>query len=110
MNEEVILRSVVMRQVDMGDPFDMIFVTADRRRGTGGKLITVKQWQKMNSDAPVEILPGRYRQKARQMIKNPNHWENKTINIWNPSNRTNHPHKVHFRLIQFFNNKRVVNG
>jgi len=99
-----------MKLIDEGDPFDLVFVTADRRRGTGGELISVTQWTKMDSDAPIEILPGRYRKKARAMIKNPNHWANKTFNIWSPINKLNHPHKVHFRLMQFFNGKRIING
>ena len=108
--EETILRSDVMRQIDSDGSFSMEFVTCDRRRGTGGELIEVKSWQKLNASADIEVLPGQARQKARQMIKDPNHWKNKTINIWNPLNRSLHPHKVHFRLIQSFNGKRVVNG
>ena len=108
--EDVILRSEVMKIADTGDHFDMVFVTCDRRRGTGGELIEVRSWQKMDTDAPVERMPGRFRKTVKAMIRNPNHWKNKTINIFNPNNKMLHPHKVHFRLIQFFNSKRVLNG
>lgn len=108
--EDVILRSEVMKLADTGEHFSMIFVTADRRRGTGGDLIEVRDWQKMDTDSPVEKIPGRFRKAVRAMKKKPNHWVNKTINIFNPNNSNVHPHKVHFRLIQFFNGKRVLNG
>src|SRR5689334_18661276 len=108
--EQSILRSDVMKLIDNGDEFDMTFITADRKRGTGGELIDVKGWTKMNVQDPIEVLPGRFRRKARTMIRNPNHWEHKTINICNPTNSRMHPHKVHFRLIQIFNSKRVLNG
>lgn len=114
--EEVILRSEVMKQADTGEPFDMIVVACDRRRGTGGELIKVKGWQKLSTE-PGELpdkllnkIPGRFRKAARAMLKDPNHWLHKTINIYNPMNRALHPIKVHFRLIQFFNGKRVING
>ena len=107
---EMILRSEVMKLADTGEHFDMIFVTADRKRGTGGELIEVRDWQKMDTDTPVEKMPGRFRKTARAMKRNPNHWEYKTFNIFNPNNNHVHPHKVHFRLIQFFNGKRVLNG
>lgn len=108
--EQTILRSEVLKLADTGEPFHMIFVTADRRRGTGGELIEVKEWVKMSADAPREMLPGKTRRKAMDMTRSPNHWAHKTINIWNPNNKKVHPHKVHIRLIQFFNYKRVING
>jgi hypothetical protein len=43
---ETILRSEAMREIDSGVSFDLVFITADRRRGTGGELIEVKDWQK----------------------------------------------------------------
>lgn len=99
-----------MKQVDEADSFDMTFITADRKRGTGGELINVKAWQKIDSKTPVERMPGRTRKLARSMTKDPNHWENKTINIFNPNNLQQHPIKVHYRLIQFLNGQRVING
>lgn len=108
--EDVILRSKVMEQLDETDGFDMIFVTADRKRGTGGELVEVRDWQKMDGNTPTERMPGRNRKPATAMKKDPNHWENKTINIFNPANLQQHPIKVHYRLIQFFNRQRVING
>lgn len=108
--EETILRSAVLKEADNGDPFDMVFVSCDRRRGTGGELITVKGWQKMSTEQVAKRMPGQLRKTAMAIVKNPNHWVNKTLNIFNPNNRNLHPIKVHFRLIQFFNGKRVING
>jgi len=108
--EETILRSEVLKLADEGDPFDMVFVTCDRRRGTGGELVTVRQWQKVSGGDVVTKVPGQLRKTMKAIVKNPNHWVNKTLNIHNPNNRALHPYKVHFRLIQFFNGKRVING
>lgn len=108
--EAVVLRSEVLKQIADGDPFDMEFVACDRKRGTGGELIKVKQWLKMGTGDKVPLMPGQLRKTAKAITRNPHHWENKTINIYNPNNRALHPIKVHFRLIQFFNGKRVING
>lgn len=108
--EETILRSQALKEADNGEPFDMVLVTCDRKRGTGGKLVSVKQWQKLDTAEVAERMPGHIRKTAIAMVRSPHHWKNKTINIYNPNNRTLHPIKVHFRLIQFFNGKRVING
>lgn len=108
--EETILRSEVLKQADSGEPFDMVIVSCDRKRGTGGELITVKGWQKLQKEEVAAKMPGQLRKTARAIVRNPNHWVNKTLNIYNPNNRARHPLKVHFRLIQFFNGKRVING
>jgi len=108
--EGTILRSEVLKQADTGEPFDMELVACDRRRGTGGELIRVKGWQKMGTEEVARKMPGQLRKTALAITRSPNHWVNKTINIFNPNNRNLHPIKVHFRLIQFFNGKRVING
>lgn len=108
--EGTILRSEALRLADSGEPFDMVIVTADRRRGTGGDLITLKQWKKMDNEDVAKSMPSGVRKTSLAMTRSPNHWTNKTINAFNPNNRSVHPIKVHFRLIQFFNGKRVLNG
>jgi hypothetical protein len=107
---EMVLRSEVLKEADNGDPFDMSFVSCDRKRGTGGELISVKGWQKMGTEEVAAKLPGQLRKTAMAMVRSPHHWVNKTLNIHNPNNRAMHPIKVHFRLIQIFNGKRVING
>jgi hypothetical protein len=76
----------VIKAIESGEPFTLIFVTADRRRGTGGELITLENWCKK--------APGT---------------TPKTVRLFNPDNAETHPITVHHKLIQFFNGKRVIN-
>jgi hypothetical protein len=107
--EATILRSEVLRQLDTGEPFSMEFVTADRKRGTGGDLISIKDWQKIKGEAvAAEVKPGEH--KRKDVVRDPRHFQHKTVNLFNPHNPRQHPISVHLRLIQFFNGKRVING
>jgi hypothetical protein len=107
-----ILRSEALKFINSGQPFSLEFVTADVRRGTGGKLISVKNWMKVSGESTEERAPGQ--KPAPKQVpgaeKNPNHFQHKTINIYNPANRSVHVHKVHFRLILSINGKKVING
>lgn len=106
--EETILRSEVIKQMDAGDRFDLVFVTADRKRGTGGSLVTVKGWQKVIGEP---YKPGKKKiHPVATNGRNPQHRENKTINIHNPMNRDYHITTVHVLLMQLFNGKRITNG
>jgi hypothetical protein len=105
---DTILRSEVLKLVDTGASFDMEFVTADRRRGTGGKLIELKAWQKKIGQPVEDTIPGQHIRRTKP--KDPNHYKHGTINVFNPANKAVHPHKVHVPLIQTFNGKKVVNG
>lgn len=101
-----ILRSEVIKQLDTGEPFDLVFVTADRNRGTGGDLIEVKQWIKKSTPQPVGVVGtpttvGRKKVQARPGA---------AIAIFNPISKNIHPITVHFKLMQFFNNQRILNG
>jgi hypothetical protein len=108
---DTILRSEVMKLVDTGDPFTMEFVTADRRRGTGGKLIEVINWVKKVGQPVEDTIPGKHiRRKASEVKKDPDHWRHGTFNIENPGNKALHLHKVHVPLMQTFNGKKIVNG
>ncbi len=109
-----ILRKDVIAAIQNGEPITMEYVTADRRRGTGGDLISVDNWLKVSTDVPKEptlrqaqgdnpLLSGHDRH------TDPDHAINGTVNIYNPANPGIHPHKVHWDLIQFFNGKRVIN-
>jgi hypothetical protein len=109
MNELTILRHEVLKELDTGEPFDMVFITADRRRGTGGKIKRVSNWVKIKGGEPVSRLPGEFtRTNIQSHKKDPRHADHKTINIYNPGNPGNHATKVHWRLIVFFNGKRVL--
>lgn len=83
----------------------MEFVTADRKRGTGGELIKVENWAKHKGTAVQERLPAKT---ANGKLKTAN--SIKVVNIHNPFNRIAHPIAVHLLLILTFNGKRVLNG
>lgn len=95
-------------ELDTGEPFDLVFITADRRRGTGGKIKRVSNFVKIIGSEPVSSLPGEFSRKGPTLKKDPRHTEHKTINIFNPGNPGDHATKVHWRLIIFFNGKRVL--
>jgi hypothetical protein len=106
--EETILRDEVLRLIDSGDPFDLVFITADRRRGTGGSIKRVENWLKIKGEAAEANLPGVFKQVKDPVTRNPYHLQNKTFNIYNPANPGDHPIKVHWRLMIFFNQKRIL--
>lgn len=106
--EATILRHEVLRAMDTGNPFDLEFITADRRRGTGGKVKRVKGWAKIVGDMSNMVRrPGQFKHIAATP-KNPHHTKHKTINIYNPGNDRDHAISVHWRLMIFFNNKRIL--
>lgn len=95
--------------MDSDEPFSMTFVTADRRRGTGGEIISVKNWVKASTPVEGVVNPSKKKRILSQLIlaKNPNHYENKTRNIRN-LRKLNEIRKVHIRLIISFNGKKVA--
>lgn len=105
--EETVLRSEVLRQMNSGIAFNLEFVKADRRRGTGGQLVKVSGWQKVLAPLPekAEAPTARKAHHARGVYR-----PGKTILIYNPQHRGGHPTPVHLRLMQFFNGKRITNG
>jgi hypothetical protein len=107
--EATVLRSEAWKIIDSGEPFDLEFVTADLRRKTGGKYIRVHLWVKKPGRMAVEILPGEKPHRAR-IGKDPRHHTNKTCVIYNPRNSEAHPVTIHYRLIQYLNGKRIING
>lgn len=104
--EATLLRSEAIKIIDSGEPFDMEFVTADRRRGTGGDLITVSGWCKKSAETIKDIKPGHIPVKKGPAKRN----TFKTVRIYNPTNSDTHPITVHYKLIQFLNGKRILNG
>jgi hypothetical protein len=106
MNERIIGLTEVIAFMDKGEPFDISFVTADTKRGTGGEMKTltkaVKSGMQKKEAYTQEALPT-----PENKRKNPSHFENSTRNIHvlgKPKDIT----KVHLRLITRFNGKRVV--
>ncbi len=98
-----------MNIVDSGQLINISFVTADRRRGTGGKLIEVKQWAKVKEQTPDQNAhPGQMHTPKRDLARDPNHGLHKTFNISNPQNHSIHIHKVHYRLMVTLNGKTII--
>lgn len=109
MQQELILRSEAMKIVNAGRPFSLAFVTADRRRGTGGYWLQVKDYMKLRDDLPADARPRGY-VKKHERKRESNNFSNKTFRIFNPANKAAHPITVHFRLIQNINGKQIING
>lgn len=109
--EEVIMRSKVMAEINSGRPFKSLeFVTADRRRGTGGDLIECRGWMRLREDMPAPALPSFYRKKFERMKNTRQPGNLKSFVIFNPGNRATHPITVHYWLMVSFNGKRIING
>lgn len=107
------MRSECLKIMDSGEPFGLAYVTADRRRGTGGKVVEVENWVKVStvpevSAADAEAAAGK--DVPVTPTRKPNHRLHGTINIANPGNKYVHIHKVHVALILTFNGKKVTNG
>ena len=97
-----------MASVDgSGNPvsFQIKFVTADRKRKTGGEIINIPQaclcqgYRKGKHH--IDIRPSANLSVA---TKNPNHWANSTRNLLLPNGGIR---AVHIRLIIEFNNQIV---
>jgi hypothetical protein len=101
-----ILRSEVLKQMDSGEPFTMEFIKADRKRGTGGELVEVRNWVKktngINEARPLQ------KRSAGKLVGYSGRI--KVVNIHNPFNKIAHPMGVHLLLMQTFNGKRIING
>jgi hypothetical protein len=117
--EATILRRQVYKELQSGEPFDMVFITADRRRKTGGEIVNATGWIVCGS-SEESSKPGVKNNSKPKVLsseelpdtkepKDPHHKDHGTINIYNPANSGIHPISVHFDLIQFFNGKRVIN-
>lgn len=104
-----ILLKDALREIDRVDesknpiPFACRFVTADRKRNTGGEIITVVNAVKCVGKKDGEIVfLGRETAAPR---RNPNHYENATRNI---ALQNGAIRKMHIRLIIEFNGQKVI--
>jgi hypothetical protein len=88
-------------------PFDIKFVSSDRKRGTGGDIIEIKGARKCYGTTDgglVSDTPNRSGSGKPGETKNPNHFVNQTRNLLLPNGQIR---KVHIRLIIAFNGKKV---
>lgn len=100
----------VLKQMEEDKPFDIQFVTYDKRRGTSGDLIDVEKARctfkrsDRSKDANTPTVP------AADILdvpvsRKPNHYENATRNLILPNGQVR---KLHIRLITQFNGKTVI--
>jgi hypothetical protein len=109
MKTDVILLRDALRMMDRlnhkGEPipFSLSFVTANRRKDTGGKIKEIKGaiLSKHNKALPqhVRTVDG------FGGSKKPSHYENSTRNIQAPDSSIT---KVHIRLILTFNGQKII--
>lgn len=104
----VITLAEALRIYDSGEPFSICFVTADRKKGTGGELRYYAAAQKcVLSNMPANLLKRNgLPSTAGINPRNPNHYEHKTRNLYVAS--TGEIRKFHIKLVVAFNNKRVL--
>lgn len=108
--EDTIMRSEVMAEINKGKPFKSLeFVTADQRRGTGGKLVLCQKWRRLMQDMALENLP-QYISKKFKRLLNTRQGNRKDFVIFNPALPAQHPITVHYWLMVSFNGKRIING
>jgi len=91
--------------LDAPGRFSITITTADRKKGTGGRLITYPEAQRLEMAAmPDNVL--RMNRMSPHLKRNPNHPDNKTRNIYIP--RTREIVKLHIKLINVLNEKKVI--
>ncbi len=103
----VITLSEVLRIYESGASFSITVVTADRKKGTGGELRHYPTAQRCRlQEMPANLLKRNGFTSTATDKRSPNHWENKTRNLYIPA--TGEIRKIHIKLIVAFNNKRVL--
>ena len=111
MNKSISLTQV-LTEIDRLDknnkpiPFSIKFVTADRKKQTGGEIITIDEAIKVVGKKKGEVIIDKRKKKDIDIkTKNPNHWKNSTRNIMVVS--SGEIRKIHIRLIIEFNGQNV---
>lgn len=102
---EVIPLSNVLIAMDEKELIQSIsFVTANKKRGTGGELVTLKN---VVQTGYKKTGKGSGKRKPMQPLdRNPEHWKNQTRNLLIAG--SNQTRKCHIRLITEFNGARVI--
>lgn len=88
--------------IDSGKPFDIEVVTADVKRGTGGRVIAYANATKAKRDGSKLSKP----MDLKLPTRNPQHYLNSTRNITLLKERETR--KIHIRLITKINGKIVL--
>lgn len=99
MQEETIFLSAVLAKMTEGKPFDVIFVTADREKNTGGEIVEIRGARLATPKREGPIARATKKKTAQ------NHHANSTRNIVLANGLIR---KIHIRLIIQFNGKKVI--
>lgn len=99
----------VRKEMLTGNAFDIMYCTYDQRRGTGGERVSVRKCLLFATpEERQQIAPqpqGSAGDGKERIVKNPKHAAHNTFNIRLQNNEVN---KVHWLLIEEFNNHKVV--
>ncbi len=94
----------MMQHMNNGLPFSLAYVTYDKTTGKGGAVkrvdMATKCFAKNTNDAKMPVMSGN---NPRGIIKNPNHFDNSTVNIRVSAAGHADIRKVHIQLIRQFN-------
>ena len=96
------------KQMLTGNAFDMVYCTYDERRSTGGERVSVRKCLLFANDEEkkeMSQLPVLVAGEKIMKSKNPNHEAHNTFNIRLQNTEVK---KVHWLLIEEFNNQKVV--
>lgn len=105
LSPEFIPLKDVLRRMQDGERFDISYVKADVKRGTGGQIKTLLGCMLMRKTGNAskqhagEPTP-------EQLRKNPHHFANSTRNIQHL--KTGEKFKIHIRLLLTYNGKKVL--
>lgn len=100
----------VRKEMLTGNAFDMVYCTYDERRGTGGERVSVRKCllfesaEEKKEIAPEPMLAVIENEKPKH-AKNPKHYAHNTFNVRLQNTEVK---KVHWLLIEEFNNQKVV--
>lgn len=106
--KRIVMLTDARKQMLTGNPFDMVYCTYDERRGTGGDRVTVRKallFKSADEKQEQNQLPVLVGGEKIVKGKNPNHFSHNTFNIRLQNTEVK---KVHWLLIEEFNNQKVV--
>lgn len=92
-----------LKIMESGNPFDITFYTADKKRRTGGEKIQLQNVTTTSKEQRAE--PSAERTIAQAVDRNPGHYRHSTRNLVLENNQIR---KCHIRLITELNGQKVI--